>query len=187
MPFCSWLARFTRRLLLTCAVVHWRIPGAARIVVCAVLRFCHKRALCSCSLWLMLIYRRRWHLIITFIQLNWKFDICILQISTPPQEGQSKGRGWAWPYRTNRHVQLLLLIWRLKNELVLLVMALHEVWAKSMCQPMEQLLDVEQEYPGEVEYIYKPACVPLKRCSGCCGDENLECQPTLERNITLQV
>lgn len=66
-------------------------------------------------------------------------------------------------------------------------MALHEVWAKSMCQPMEQLLDVEQEYPGEVEYIYKPACVPLKRCSGCCGDENLECQPTLERNITLQV
>lgn len=66
-------------------------------------------------------------------------------------------------------------------------MALHEVWAKSMCQPMERLVDVEQEYPEEVEYIYMPACVPLKRCSGCCGDENLECQPTLERNITLQV
>ena len=66
-------------------------------------------------------------------------------------------------------------------------MALYEVWAKSMCQPMEQLVDVEREYPGDVESIYVPACVPLKRCSGCCGDEHLECQPTLERNITLQV
>lgn len=67
------------------------------------------------------------------------------------------------------------------------VMAFQEVWAKSMCRPMEQLVDVEQEYPGEVEYIYIPACVPLWRCSGCCGDDNLECQPTLERNITLEV
>ncbi|XP_068198704.1 vascular endothelial growth factor A-like isoform X2 [Antennarius striatus] len=67
------------------------------------------------------------------------------------------------------------------------VMAFHEVWAKSMCQPMEQLVDVEQDYPGDVEYIYMPACVPLWRCSGCCGDEKLECLPTLERNITLRV
>jgi len=66
-------------------------------------------------------------------------------------------------------------------------MAFHEVMARSMCRPMEQLVDVEQEYPGEVEYIYMPACVPLWRCSGCCGDENLECQASLERNVTLQV
>ncbi|XP_068433266.1 snake venom vascular endothelial growth factor toxin HF-like isoform X2 [Clinocottus analis] len=67
------------------------------------------------------------------------------------------------------------------------VMPFHEVMAKSMCRPMEQLVDVEQEYPGEVEYIFLPACVPLWRCSGCCGDENLECQASLESNITLQV
>ncbi|CAJ1077396.1 vascular endothelial growth factor A-like isoform X2 [Xyrichtys novacula] len=67
------------------------------------------------------------------------------------------------------------------------VMPFQEVWARSLCRPMEQLVDVEQEYPGDVEFIYMPACVPLWRCSGCCGDENLECQSTLERNITLQV
>ncbi|XP_045916707.1 vascular endothelial growth factor A isoform X1 [Micropterus dolomieu] len=83
--------------------------------------------------------------------------LCILQISHPPEEGHSG------------------------------VMPFLEVWAKSMCRPIEQLVDVEQEYPGEVEYIYIPACVPLWRCSGCCADENLVCQPTLERNITLQV
>uniref|UniRef100_A0A8D3DD42 Platelet-derived growth factor (PDGF) family profile domain-containing protein n=1 Tax=Scophthalmus maximus TaxID=52904 RepID=A0A8D3DD42_SCOMX len=66
-------------------------------------------------------------------------------------------------------------------------MMFQEVLEKSMCHPMEQLVDVEQEFPGEVEYIYLPACVSLWRCSGCCGDENLECHPTLERNITVQV
>nr|XP_020459404.1 snake venom vascular endothelial growth factor toxin ICPP-like [Monopterus albus] len=66
-------------------------------------------------------------------------------------------------------------------------MTFQEVWAKSTCQPMELLVDVEQEFPGEVGYIYMPACVPLLRCSGCCGDENLECYPTLKRNITVQM
>ncbi|XP_076016345.1 snake venom vascular endothelial growth factor toxin HF-like isoform X2 [Genypterus blacodes] len=67
------------------------------------------------------------------------------------------------------------------------VMAFSEVWTRSLCRPMEQLVDVEQEYPGGLEYIYSPACVPLWRCSGCCGDESLDCHPALERNITLEV
>ncbi|XP_029352710.1 snake venom vascular endothelial growth factor toxin HF-like isoform X2 [Echeneis naucrates] len=66
-------------------------------------------------------------------------------------------------------------------------MMFQEVLAKSMCHPMEQLVDVEQELPGEVGYIYVPACVPLKRCAGCCGDDNLECHPVLEHNITVQM
>ncbi|KAM9839976.1 snake venom vascular endothelial growth factor toxin-like [Aulostomus maculatus] len=67
------------------------------------------------------------------------------------------------------------------------VMSLLEVLGKSACQPMEQLVDVEQGYPRDLEPIYIPDCVPLLRCSGCCMDETLECQPTLERNITMEV
>ncbi|XP_028253632.1 vascular endothelial growth factor A-like [Parambassis ranga] len=67
------------------------------------------------------------------------------------------------------------------------VMGFQEVLVKSMCQPMEQLVDVDHGFLEEVEYIYIPACVSLWRCSGCCGDENMECHPTLERNITLPV
>ncbi|KAI3364439.1 hypothetical protein L3Q82_011229 [Scortum barcoo] len=91
------------------------------------------------------------------VDVNICLFLCNLQISQPPEEGHSK------------------------------VMPFNEVWEKSMCQPMEQLVDVEQEYPEDVEYIYLPACVPLRRCSGCCVDENLECQPALERNVTLEV
>ncbi|XP_040016474.1 vascular endothelial growth factor A-A-like isoform X1 [Gasterosteus aculeatus] len=67
------------------------------------------------------------------------------------------------------------------------VMPFDEVMAKSMCRPMEQLVEVGQEHPGQVQYIYIPACVALWRCSGCCGDENLECQASLLSNTTLQV
>ncbi|XP_047429928.1 vascular endothelial growth factor A-like isoform X2 [Mugil cephalus] len=67
------------------------------------------------------------------------------------------------------------------------VMSLEDVLLKSMCQPMEQLVDVEHEFPNEVEYTYIPPCVPLWRCSGCCMDEILECHPTLERNITMEM
>ncbi|XP_028996653.1 vascular endothelial growth factor A isoform X2 [Betta splendens] len=67
------------------------------------------------------------------------------------------------------------------------VITFLELWAKSTCQPMEQLVDVEQEFPGETEYIYHPSCVPLHRCSGCCGDESKECRPTIIHNVTIEL
>ncbi|XP_037541037.1 vascular endothelial growth factor A-like [Nematolebias whitei] len=67
------------------------------------------------------------------------------------------------------------------------VVGILEVMKKSSCQPMEQLVDVQQEFPEEVEYIYIPPCVPLRRCSGCCSDDELQCHPTSQSNITMQV
>lgn len=48
-------------------------------------------------------------------------------------------------------------------------------------------MDIFQEYPDEVEYIFKPSCVPLLRCAGCCGDEGLECVPVEVHNVTMEV
>ncbi|XP_049320161.1 placenta growth factor [Astyanax mexicanus] len=67
------------------------------------------------------------------------------------------------------------------------VILFQEVWGRSFCRTIEKLVEVVQEYPGEVEHIFSPACVPLIRCAGCCGDENLECHPTLTSNITMQL
>ncbi|XP_052475635.1 placenta growth factor-like isoform X1 [Carassius gibelio] len=67
------------------------------------------------------------------------------------------------------------------------VMLFQEVWGKSFCRTIEKLVEVVQEYPGEVEHIFSPACLPLVRCAGCCGDENLECHPTLTSNTTMQL
>uniref|UniRef100_A0A3B5LKQ2 Placental growth factor b n=1 Tax=Xiphophorus couchianus TaxID=32473 RepID=A0A3B5LKQ2_9TELE len=64
---------------------------------------------------------------------------------------------------------------------------LKSVWGRSFCRTMEKLVEVVQEYPTEVEHIYSPSCVPLVRCAGCCGDENLECHPTETSNVTMQM
>ncbi|XP_038147326.1 placenta growth factor [Cyprinodon tularosa] len=67
------------------------------------------------------------------------------------------------------------------------VLMFQEVWGRSFCRTMEKLVEVVQEYPTEVEHIYSPSCVPLVRCAGCCGDENLECHPTETSNVTMQL
>ncbi|XP_053098324.1 LOW QUALITY PROTEIN: vascular endothelial growth factor A [Pangasianodon hypophthalmus] len=67
------------------------------------------------------------------------------------------------------------------------VILFHDVWHRSVCHPLERMVEVEQEYPGTVEYIFSPRCVPLHRCAGCCNDEKLECSPTLTHNVTVQL
>lgn len=41
-----------------------------------------------------------------------------------------------------------------------------DVYQRSYCRPIETLVDIFQEYPDEIEYIFKPSCVPLMRCGG---------------------
>ncbi|XP_050995364.1 snake venom vascular endothelial growth factor toxin HF [Labeo rohita] len=67
------------------------------------------------------------------------------------------------------------------------VMLFHEAWGRSQCRSLERMVDVEQEYPGGVEHIYSPGCVPLLRCSGCCNDDKLACFPVSTRNISIQL
>ncbi|XP_075454929.1 vascular endothelial growth factor A, long form isoform X5 [Ascaphus truei] len=66
-------------------------------------------------------------------------------------------------------------------------MQFMKVYARSICQVRETLVDIFQEYPDEVEYIFKPSCVPLMRCAGCCNDESQECAPLEWYNITMQI
>ena len=86
---------------------------------------------------------------------------------------------------------MLIALCRVNSTLNLLlssiVLMFQEVWGRSFCRTIEKLVEVVQEYPGEVEHIYSPSCVPLVRCAGCCGDENLECHPIHTSNVTMQV
>lgn len=67
------------------------------------------------------------------------------------------------------------------------VIPLIEVYNKSLCKPRELLVEIIQEYPEEVEYIFLPSCVVLTRCAGCCNDERLQCMPTSSYNVTMEV
>ncbi|XP_054827730.1 placenta growth factor [Eublepharis macularius] len=66
-------------------------------------------------------------------------------------------------------------------------LSFYDVWNRSSCQPMEKLVNIMSEYPSEVEHMFSPSCVSLHRCSGCCGDEILQCIPTEITNVTMQL
>nr|ACY68720.1 vascular endothelial growth factor isoform 1 [Parasuta nigriceps] len=61
------------------------------------------------------------------------------------------------------------------------------VFERSACRPIETMVDVYQEYPDEVEYLFKPSCVLLMKCGGFCNDEALECVPTEVHNISMEI
>ncbi|KAM6254609.1 placenta growth factor isoform 2-T2 [Spheniscus humboldti] len=67
------------------------------------------------------------------------------------------------------------------------VLTFREIWNRSFCRPLEQLVDVITEFPNEVEYIFRPSCVSLQRCGGCCGDEGLRCVPVETSTVTMQL
>ncbi|XP_065695236.2 placenta growth factor isoform X2 [Patagioenas fasciata] len=67
------------------------------------------------------------------------------------------------------------------------VLTFREIWNRSFCRPLEQLVDVITEFPNEVEYIFRPSCVSLQRCGGCCGDEGLRCVPVETSMVTMQL
>uniref|UniRef100_A0A5F8GL10 Vascular permeability factor n=2 Tax=Monodelphis domestica TaxID=13616 RepID=A0A5F8GL10_MONDO len=67
------------------------------------------------------------------------------------------------------------------------VVKFMDVYQRSYCRAIETLVDIFQEYPDEVEFIFKPSCVPLMRCAGCCNDEGLECVPSEVHNVTMQI
>ncbi|XP_015239951.1 PREDICTED: vascular endothelial growth factor A-like [Cyprinodon variegatus] len=62
-----------------------------------------------------------------------------------------------------------------------------EVLTKAECKPVEKLVNLKEKLSDYVNHIYVPSCVPLFHCSGCAADEALECYPTAERNVTIEV
>ncbi|KAM8939238.1 vascular endothelial growth factor B [Pelodytes ibericus] len=70
---------------------------------------------------------------------------------------------------------------------VAVVVPFMDTFSRSQCQPRSVLLNLQAELPQFQGFLFKPPCVSLQRCSGCCTDEVLGCFPTETRNITMQV
>ncbi|KAJ6654211.1 hypothetical protein lerEdw1_007308 [Lerista edwardsae] len=68
-----------------------------------------------------------------------------------------------------------------------LVIRWMDVYNRSFCQPKETMVPVSDEHPGEVEHVLVPSCVSLRRCAGCCADEELQCVPVQMHVVIMEV
>lgn len=51
-------------------------------------------------------------------------------------------------------------------------------WRKTQCMPREVSLDVGREFGSATSIIFKPSCVSVYRCGGCCNSEGISCMNT---------
>ncbi|XP_048852028.1 vascular endothelial growth factor C isoform X2 [Brienomyrus brachyistius] len=53
--------------------------------------------------------------------------------------------------------------------------SIESEWRKTLCMPREVCLDVGKELGSPTNTFYKPPCVSVYRCGGCCNSEELQC------------
>ncbi|XP_043929013.1 vascular endothelial growth factor D [Protopterus annectens] len=53
--------------------------------------------------------------------------------------------------------------------------AIEEEWEKTMCKPRETCVNVAKELGVNTNTFFKPPCVSVFRCGGCCNEESLAC------------
>ncbi|XP_061925857.1 vascular endothelial growth factor D [Entelurus aequoreus] len=56
--------------------------------------------------------------------------------------------------------------------------AIDEEWQKTQCVPRETCVDVAKELGTDPSVFFKPPCVSLHRCGGCCNQEGVTCRNT---------
>uniref|UniRef100_A0A3Q2ZXM0 Vascular endothelial growth factor D n=1 Tax=Kryptolebias marmoratus TaxID=37003 RepID=A0A3Q2ZXM0_KRYMA len=57
-------------------------------------------------------------------------------------------------------------------------LAVDEEWQRTQCMPREACVDVAKELGTDPAIFFKPPCVSLHRCGGCCNQEGISCRNT---------
>ncbi|XP_036401922.1 vascular endothelial growth factor D [Megalops cyprinoides] len=56
--------------------------------------------------------------------------------------------------------------------------AIDDEWQKIQCMPRETCVDVAKELGTSPDIFFKPPCVSVFRCNGCCNKEGVSCRNT---------
>ncbi|TWW67832.1 Vascular endothelial growth factor D [Takifugu flavidus] len=56
--------------------------------------------------------------------------------------------------------------------------AIDEEWQRTQCMPRETCVDVAKELGTDPSIFFKPPCVAVHRCGGCCNQEGISCRNT---------
>lgn len=55
-------------------------------------------------------------------------------------------------------------------------LAIDDEWQKTQCMPRETCVDVAKELGTTTAMFFKPPCVSVFRCNGCCNKEGVNCR-----------
>lgn len=64
---------------------------------------------------------------------------------------------------------------------------IDEEWQRTQCSPRETCVEVASELGSSTDTFFKPPCVNVFRCGGCCNEESLVCVNTSTSYVSKQV
>ncbi|XP_039600989.1 vascular endothelial growth factor D [Polypterus senegalus] len=112
---------------------------------------------------------------------DWKLWKCRLKLKalvdsqdTPPSTSSSSSS-----HRSTRYAAAAYDLEILK--------AIDEEWQRTLCMPREVVIDVAKELGTNTNIFFKPSCVSVFRCGGCCNEESLSCRNTSVSYVTKTV
>ncbi|XP_024151543.1 vascular endothelial growth factor D isoform X2 [Oryzias melastigma] len=102
---------------------------------------------------------------------DWKLWKCRLKLQPPenPAEALSSPLS-VGSHRSTRYAA--------ESYSLEILKAIDEEWQRTQCMPREACVDVAKELGTDPSIFFKPPCVSVHRCSGCCNQEGLTCKNT---------
>ncbi|XP_068171066.1 vascular endothelial growth factor D [Antennarius striatus] len=98
---------------------------------------------------------------------DWKLWKCRLRLQQPETLSSPPSIG---SHRSTRYAA--------ESYSLEILTAIAEEWQRIQCKPRETCIDVAKELGTEPSMFFKPPCVSVHRCSGCCNQESVTCRNT---------
>uniref|UniRef100_A0A3B3VYK3 Vascular endothelial growth factor D n=1 Tax=Poecilia latipinna TaxID=48699 RepID=A0A3B3VYK3_9TELE len=102
---------------------------------------------------------------------DWKLWKCRLKLQ--PLQVQTEASSFPPSVGSHRSTRYATIPYSLE-----ILKAVEEEWQSIQCMPRETCIDVAQELDSHTSVFFKPPCVSVHRCGGCCNDEGLTCRNT---------
>ncbi|KAA8595871.1 hypothetical protein FQN60_011162 [Etheostoma spectabile] len=98
---------------------------------------------------------------------DWKLWKCRLRLQQPETLSSPPSVG---SHRSTRYAA--------ESYSLEILKAIDEEWQRTQCMPRETCVDVAKELGTDPSMFFKPPCVSIHRCSGCCNQEGVTCRNT---------
>uniref|UniRef100_A0A8C2WGF7 Vascular endothelial growth factor D n=1 Tax=Cyclopterus lumpus TaxID=8103 RepID=A0A8C2WGF7_CYCLU len=107
---------------------------------------------------------------------DWKLWKCRLRLQQPETLSSPASVG---SHRSTRYAA--------ESYSLEILKAIDEEWQRTQCMPRETCVDVAKELGTDPSMFFKPPCVSVHRCSGCCNQEGVTCRNTTTEYVNKTV
>uniref|UniRef100_A0A3Q2QK34 Vascular endothelial growth factor D n=1 Tax=Fundulus heteroclitus TaxID=8078 RepID=A0A3Q2QK34_FUNHE len=102
---------------------------------------------------------------------DWKLWKCRLRLQPP----QVNDEDFSFPPSIGSHRSTR---YAAESYSLEILKAIDEEWQRTQCMPRETCVDVAKELGTDPSVFFKPPCVSVHRCGGCCNQEGITCRNT---------